>query len=87
MSPEYIGLTASTIILFAGCMQDEKKLRIIDTIGSVLMTLYGIAINSLSVVFLNMGLTAAHIYRLYKIQIKKRSRQCPEDKTQTVNRL
>lgn len=73
MNPEYLGLTASTIILLAGCMQDEKKLRIIDTIGSVLMTIYGFAINSLSVVVLNTGLTAAHIYRLHKIHIKEGS--------------
>ena len=86
MNPEYIGMTASVIILLAGCMQSEKMLRTVDIIGSCLMIIYGVIINSLSVVVLNTGLTVAHIYRLLKIK-KRGKNKCQEVKTQTANRL
>ena len=71
MNPEILGLTSSCIILLAGCMQDEERLRIVDSFGSMLMAVYGILISSLSVVFLNACLMVAHIYRIWKIEKRK----------------
>lgn len=68
MSPEVLGLTASAIIFVSGLMQSEKKLRMIDAVGSVLMSIYGALIGAPSVVILNGGLAIAHVYRLFKLQ-------------------
>lgn len=68
MNPEYLGLTASIIILISGMMQSEKRLRVIDAFGSVLMAVYGAIIHAPSVVLLNGCLTIAHLYRLWRIR-------------------
>lgn len=68
MNPEYLGLTASIIILISGLMQSEKKLRIIDAFGSVLMAVYGAIISAPSVVLLNGALAIAHLYRICRIR-------------------
>ena len=73
MNPEILGLTASVIILIGGMMQDEKGLRIIDSIGSVMMTIYGVLIGAPSVVFLNGALAIAHAYRIVRLT-KRNSR-------------
>lgn len=67
MSPEVLGLIASCIIFASGLMQSEKKLRAVDSVGSVLMSIYGILIGAPSVIILNGGLAIAHVYRLYKL--------------------
>lgn len=68
MNPEYLGLTASVIILISGMMQSEKKLRVIDAFGSILMSVYGAIIHAPAVLFLNGALTIAHLYRLWRIR-------------------
>lgn len=67
MNPEVLGLIASTIIFASGLMQSEKKLRIIDSFGSVLMSIYGALIGAPSVIILNGGLAIAHVYRLFRL--------------------
>lgn len=64
MNPEILGLIASVIIFLSGLMQSEKKLRAVDAVGSVLMSIYGILISAPSVIILNGGLAIAHVYRL-----------------------
>lgn len=71
MNPEYLGLTASVIILISGMMQSEKKLRVIDTLGSVLMAVYGALIHAPSVTLLNGALAIAHLYRLWRMKNEK----------------
>lgn len=73
MNPEIIGITSSCIILLAGCMQSEKKLRIVDVVGSLMMAVYGVLIHAPSVIFLNASLMAAHIYRLIRIERGQRN--------------
>lgn len=67
MNPEVLGLIASCIIFASGLMQSEKKLRAVDSVGSVLMSVYGALIGAPSVVLLNGGLAIAHLYRLHKL--------------------
>lgn len=68
MNAEIIGMISSLIILLAGCMPSEKKLRTVDVVGSLLMATYGVLIHAPSVVFLNGSLAVAHIYRLSKLK-------------------
>lgn len=68
MNPEYLGLTASIIILISGLMQSERMLRVIDAFGSVLMAVYGAIIHAPSVILLNGALTIAHLYRLWRLR-------------------
>lgn len=68
MSAEYLGIAASSIILLSGLMQSEMKLRVIDTVGSIMMAAYGILIHAPSVIFLNGALTLAHLYRIRRLK-------------------
>lgn len=67
---ELIGITASVTILICFLMNDEKHIRIIDSIGALLFVIYGILINSFSVTFLNGILIIIQIYKLYKLNQK-----------------
>lgn len=73
MNAEYLGLSASVIILISGLMQSETKLRIVDTVGSIMMAVYGVLIHAPSVAFLNGALTIAHLYRLWRLYGKHKS--------------
>lgn len=74
MNPEVLGLIASTIIFTSGLMQSEKKLRAIDSVGSILMSIYGGLIGAPSVIILNGGLAIAHIYRLFRLKKEEREK-------------
>lgn len=68
MNPEALGMVASIIILISGMMKGEKRLRAVDSVGSVLMSIYGAWIGAFSVCFLNGALAIAHIYRLWQLK-------------------
>ena len=74
MNPEVLGLIASTIIFASGLMQSEKKLRAIDSVGSILMSIYGGLIGAPSVIILNGGLAIAHIYRLFRLKKEEQAK-------------
>lgn len=61
---EAIGIIASVTILFGFMFKDERYIRIINTFGACLFVVYGIAINSFSVWFLNGALVLVHLYHL-----------------------
>lgn len=67
---ELIGIAASVTILICFLMNDEKHIRIIDSIGACLFVIYGLLINSFSVTFLNSILIIIQIYKLYKLNQK-----------------
>jgi hypothetical protein len=65
---EAIGVLASVIVLLSFIMNGESKIRIINIIGALLFTVYGVLINAFSVWFLNGTLLIVHIYKLIKLK-------------------
>lgn len=61
---ELFGILAGTLVLISFLMKGERQIRFINIIGCVIFVVYGIMINSVSVVLLNVGLTLVHIVKL-----------------------
>lgn len=68
MNPEVLGIIASVVILISGMMKGEKRLRAVDSVGSIMMATYGALIGAFSVTFLNGALAIAHFYRLWQLK-------------------
>lgn len=73
---EILGICASVVILISGMMKGEKKLRAVDAVGSLMMTIYGVLLGAFSVWFLNGALAIAHLYRLW--QLKRTEKKEPD---------
>ena len=63
---EYIGICATLLILISLTFSDTTKLRIFNTIGSVLFVIYGVYIGALSVWILNGVCAIVNVYKLIK---------------------
>ncbi len=68
---EWIGYLASAIILVSLLMSSIIKLRIINTVGSVIFAVYGIIIGSIPVAVMNFGIVGINIYYLIKMYSAK----------------
>lgn len=64
MNFEILGTIASVIVLISFLMKDEKRIRLVNIIGAIVFTIYGIGINAFSIWFLNGMLFIIHIRRL-----------------------
>lgn len=64
---EILGIIATLFIILAFTMHDEVKIRLFDMIGAIIFVIYGIQINSISTVILNVSLIIIQIIMLYKI--------------------
>ena len=64
---EWLGYAASFIILISIVMNSIVKLRWINLLGSFIFVFYGLMINAMPVVFMNLGITVINIYYLVKI--------------------
>ena len=69
MNWEFVGTTASIIILIGFTLKGEQRIRAVNVIGAALFALYGFAIKSFSVWFLNAALIVVHAIRIYKDQM------------------
>lgn len=63
---EIIGTLGSIFVLISFIVNDIKKIRIINIIGSIFFVIYGIYINAFSTWFLNGALILIHIYYLIR---------------------
>lgn len=63
---EILGIVATLFVLLAFCMNNEKSIRTIDIIGAILFVIYGIFIQSISVIILNTVLILINLYKLFK---------------------
>lgn len=63
---EYVGIGATVLILISLTFSDTTKLRIFNTIGSVMFVIYGAYIGALSVWILNSVCAVVNIYKLLK---------------------
>lgn len=68
---EWLGYLASLIILVSLLMSSIIKLRWINSIGSVIFTIYGFAIGAIPVAVMNLGIVIINGYYLFKIYTSK----------------
>lgn len=66
MNYEIIGIIATLIVLLSFSFNSEKKIRIVNSIGSVLFVVYGLLIGALSVWLLNACVFTLNVYKLIK---------------------
>lgn len=75
MNAEIIGMMANFVLLFSYMVSGEFRIRVIGTIGNVILTVYGILIQSPTVIFLNSILVVINIYKIRKLRREKRNEQ------------
>lgn len=63
---DLLGYLASGIILISFAVKDIIKLRIINSIGSVVWIVYGTLINNNPTIFVNIAVLMIHIWWLIK---------------------
>ena len=63
---EVLGILASIFVLISFTFKEQKKIRCINMIGCIIFIIYGILINSISVVFLNLCTFFIHVYYIRK---------------------
>lgn len=63
---EAIGIVATVIILASFTTSDVRKIRIWNTVGSVIMIIYGLLIHSISTPLLNTCMIILQVYKLKK---------------------
>jgi len=68
---DWIGYTASLIVLISLLMSSIKKLRWINLVGALIFGIYGFMINSIPTGFMNVGIVIIDIYFLAKIYLSK----------------
>ncbi|MFP4177531.1 MAG: hypothetical protein ACLFTZ_02085 [Acholeplasmataceae bacterium] len=71
MVTEWIGYAASFTILISLLMSSVKKLRWINTAGSLVFLIYGVLIASVPIAILNAGIILVNLYYLYQMYTKK----------------
>lgn len=65
---EGIGIVATIAIIIAFTTKGELKIRVIDTIGAIIFVVYGVLIQSLSVILLNVVLIGIQIYHINRLK-------------------
>lgn len=63
---EYIGIIASLFIFLSFIFKNPNRIRIVNSVGSVLFIIYGILLKSYSISILNIATTLLQIYQLIK---------------------
>jgi len=63
---EIIGWVATVFVILSFTQNNLIRLRILSLIGSILWAIYGILIESSSVIFLNFVIIFIQIYWIYK---------------------
>ena len=74
MFVEVLGVIATLFIIVAFSLDDKNSIRILDIIGAVLFVIYGICIQSISVIVLNIVLICINIYKLC-VDVNKNRKQ------------
>lgn len=68
---EWVGYAASIMIALSLIMTDIVKLRIINTIGCILFTIYGFSVKAYPVGIINAFIIFVNSYYLYKFYKEK----------------
>ena len=64
---EMLGYSASVLVAVSLMMQSVVKLRMINLVGAILFTVYGLLIGAFPVAFLNGFIVVANIYYLHQM--------------------
>lgn len=64
---ETIGMTASVVVALSFFMNGEKRIRLVNTIGSLLFLFYGVLIHSISLVSLNVLSCVVNLIKVHRI--------------------
>lgn len=65
---ELIGYLGSLLVVISMLMTSLTKLRIVNTIGGVIFTIYALIIQSYPTAIMNLCLVIINLYRLYQIR-------------------
>lgn len=65
---EFIGILATLLVLLSFLQKSEEKIRGLNVIGAFVFVVYGLAIDSFSVWFMNSILIFIHSKRLYELR-------------------
>ncbi len=68
---EWLGYVASALIVISLIMTSVEKLRIVNTAGCVLFTVYGFIVGAYPVAVSNLLIVLINLYHLYKIKSVK----------------
>ncbi len=71
MNIELIGYLGTAFVLASFMMSDIKKLRLVNIIGGLLWTVYGIVVGSSSIIVGNVLIVLIQGYKLYKLATKR----------------
>lgn len=66
MQIEILGLVATVIITLSFCCDGELKIRLVNSIGSILFIIYGLYLHAWSVALLNSAVILINIYKYLK---------------------
>lgn len=69
---DLIGYLASTIILISFAVKDIIKLRIINSIGSIVWIIYGYLISNNPTIFVNIAVLLIHFTWLIKNRLNEK---------------
>ena len=80
---DILGWIGTGLILYSFTLNDIKRLRIVNAIGSIAWILYGIKTNIMPTIFVNVCVLCIHCHWLYKNSNKskgmiKRGYEWPE---------
>lgn len=64
---EMIGYAASALVAVSLMMRSVLRLRVINLIGAVIFTIYGLLIGALPVAFMNFVIVLINVYNLYRM--------------------
>ena len=62
---EVVGLCATLFVLISLCQSDGRRLRWLNTCGSIIFVVYGVLIGALSVWLLNGICAVVNLYKLH----------------------
>ena len=63
---EALGIISSVLVLISFLFSNMKIIRLINIVACIVFIIYGILINSFSVIFLNTALIIVHIIKIIK---------------------
>ena len=63
---EILGYIATAIVIFSFTIKNLKWLRIVNTLGCFLFTIYGLLILSMPIIITNVAIMIINLYQLLK---------------------
>ncbi len=86
---ELFGYLGSALVVISMLMTSVKKLRIVNTTGSVIFAIYALIIQSYPTAVMNFCLVTINLYQLYKLRRRSTSFSFLEEKagTEAIRKL